>query len=202
LGWGGRTSPALAKDAAEYVGVDYSPAMVEACKEKFPQWRYVVMDAADLSAFDDNYFDLVVFSFNGLGNLYPDEQRRKCLRECRRVLKPNGLFIFSLHHARSLFLRPPRISGISELRALMGSLRQSLKRSFSRIWRPFYWSQNGYFNSGAHGGMLIYLATPKVVHDQLDAMGYEVLNTVGDDYPARNFSCITRWYYYAARARK
>lgn len=199
---GGRTSPALAETAAEYIGVDYSQAMVEVCKAKFPQWHYVVMDASDLTAFGDNYFDLVVFSFNGLGNLHPFEKRHKCLRECARVLKPNGIFIFSQHHARSLFFRPPIPARIVELRPFLGSLWQSMKRFFTRVWRPFFWTQSGYFYSGTHGGMLIYLATPKRVHNQLHSLGFEVLDTLGDDYPARNFSCMTRWYYYAARIRK
>lgn len=55
------------------------------------------MDARDMSAFDDNTFSLVMFSFNGI-DAVDYEGRRKILREVARVLKPGGLALFSTHN--------------------------------------------------------------------------------------------------------
>src|SRR5580704_5064508 len=61
---GGRTTAYLAARAAHYIGLDYSEAMIKACQTKFPHLEFRVADAADLSAFPDESFDVVVFSFN------------------------------------------------------------------------------------------------------------------------------------------
>jgi len=51
-----------------------------------------VVDAQDLSCFDDDAMDLI-YSSNMLEHL-PDVDR--CLRECRRVVKPGGLIVHSV----------------------------------------------------------------------------------------------------------
>jgi ubiquinone/menaquinone biosynthesis C-methylase UbiE len=58
------------------------------------------MDARDLSAFKDQSFDFVNFSFNGIDyvNL---ENREQALNEITRVLKPGGIFFFSTHNKSS-----------------------------------------------------------------------------------------------------
>lgn len=90
---GGRTTPYLSKLASFYVGIDYSEEMVQVCRGKYPSLQFEVADAADLSRFADETFDAIVFSFNGIDYLAPDDKRHDCLRECHRVLKPGGVFI-------------------------------------------------------------------------------------------------------------
>ena len=68
----GRTTPKLSELADSYVGLDYSPAMIDVCRRKYPQQAFVVADAADLSQFESSSFDVVVFSFNGIDCL-PDD---------------------------------------------------------------------------------------------------------------------------------
>ena len=94
---GGRTAKYLAPVSREYVGSDYSPAMVEAGRRNYPHLRFEVVDAVDLSRFANESFDVVLFSFNGLGNIGTHQERITCHREVHRVLKPGGLWIFSLH---------------------------------------------------------------------------------------------------------
>ena len=100
---GGRTTPYLSQKASRYVGIDYSEEMVRLCRDKFPRTEFLVADASDLSAFSDGSFDAIVFSFNGLDYLFPEEQRWKCLRECWRVLRAGGVFVFSSHNPRVCF---------------------------------------------------------------------------------------------------
>jgi SAM-dependent methyltransferase len=105
---GGRTSQYLAGTAARYVGIDYAPEMVRICREKYPQREYMEISATDLSPFQSESFDIVVLSYNMLDDLIPDESRRRCLQECRRVLRGNGFLIFSLHNPRAILVRPER----------------------------------------------------------------------------------------------
>ena len=84
---GGRTTSYLSRVASRYVGVDYSEAMIRACRRKFPNLNFLLADASDLSAFEDASFDAVVFSYNGLDCVVPDQKRHRCLRECWRVLE-------------------------------------------------------------------------------------------------------------------
>ena len=49
---GGRTTRYLAALASHYVGIDYAPAMISACREKFPDLEFCVGHADDLKEFD------------------------------------------------------------------------------------------------------------------------------------------------------
>jgi|AGTN01.2.fsa_nt_gi Methylase involved in ubiquinone/menaquinone biosynthesis len=93
---GGRTTHYFSDLVDEYIGIDYSSGMVEACKKKFDK-RMEVCDVRDLGRFEDSYFDFVMFSFNGLDTL-SHEDRLKSLKEIRRVLKDNGFLFFSSHN--------------------------------------------------------------------------------------------------------
>lgn len=94
---GGRTTPYLADLAIEYIGVDYSPTMIERCRRRFPGVRFELGDARDLSRFANASFDLVLFSFNGI-DAVGHQDRLTILREVRRTLGSHGLFVFSSHN--------------------------------------------------------------------------------------------------------
>ncbi len=67
---GGRTTKYFFPLVKEYIGIDYSAAMITACQERFineeQKVKLKVGDARDLSQFEDNYFDFILFSFNGI----------------------------------------------------------------------------------------------------------------------------------------
>ncbi len=94
---GGRTTAILREISTDYVGIDYTPEMVELCRSNHPWARIEHGDARDLSAFPDGSKFLVVFSFNGI-DAVDYEDRMKILREVHRVLQPGGLFIVSAHN--------------------------------------------------------------------------------------------------------
>lgn len=85
----------------EYVGVDYSENMIRACRLKFKnsskKISFRVADAKDLSFFGDNYFDLSLFSFNGIDYMGHDD-RLRTLCEIYRITKNGGYFCFSTHN--------------------------------------------------------------------------------------------------------
>lgn len=98
---GGRTTPYFQPLVREYIGVDYSPAMIDICAQRFPggipNGGFTWGDARDLRQFAPASFDFVLFSFNGIDCANP-EDREVVLREIRRVLKEDALFCFSSHN--------------------------------------------------------------------------------------------------------
>lgn len=102
---GGRTTKYFAPIVAEYVGIDYSPGMIAACKQRFLSFPKTVSlevgDARDLSKFKDNYFDFILFSFNGI-DYVEHQDRLLILKEIQRLGKPGGYFCFSTHNLEAI----------------------------------------------------------------------------------------------------
>jgi SAM-dependent methyltransferase len=219
---GGRTTPHLSRLASRYVGVDYAPEMVAACRRKFPQLEFLVADATNLAMLADQTFDSVVMAFNGIDYLVPNESRRRCLEEICRVLKKDGLLIFSSHNPRAVFFRPAwnrekiealahRIAGAREwLRkparvllvgvrsavALVRAAAESVLRFFRRVPRHAFWSGDGYMVDPVHGGLLTHYAVPGRVVAELEEQGLRLVRFTGDDFPRRSGLYVTDWYYY------
>lgn len=97
---GGRTVNALRAVSEDYLGVDYSQAMVDSCRRAYPGVRFEHADAREMSRFADGSFYLAVFSCNGIG-MVGHADRLAILREIRRVLVPGGAFLFSTHNLAS-----------------------------------------------------------------------------------------------------
>jgi SAM-dependent methyltransferase len=109
---GGRTTGYFAPRVHQYIGIDYAPAMVQACQQRYPQFSFVNGDASCLTMFEDSMFDLVLFSYNGIDYM-SKSNRDATLEELRRVLRPGGYLAFSSHNtgflpilAKSFRVRP------------------------------------------------------------------------------------------------
>jgi ubiquinone/menaquinone biosynthesis C-methylase UbiE len=98
---GGRTTLHFEPRVNEYVGSDYAENMVEASKKRFPnagpRTRFEIVDATDMNGVPDACFDFILFSFNGIDCVAP-EDRDKVFLEVRRAGKPGGYFAFSTHN--------------------------------------------------------------------------------------------------------
>ena len=90
----GRTVTPLRELSEDYVGVDYTAEMVAHCRRQYPGVRFAHLDARALVDFPDNSFDLAFFSCNGI-SMVDHRGRSAILSEVRRVLAPDGIFIFS-----------------------------------------------------------------------------------------------------------
>ncbi len=100
----GRTTAFLLDISPNYTGLDFVPELIERAREKYPEANLVVGDATDLRQFENESFDFVLFSYNGLGCIsHPG--RLKVLREVHRVLRPGGRFMFSAHNRDYKYFR-------------------------------------------------------------------------------------------------
>jgi SAM-dependent methyltransferase len=90
----GRTVPLLTSLSSDYRALDYSPAMVEATRAKYPRVRVQIGDARDLTGYPEHHFGLVNFAFNGI-DAVSHVDRARVFRAVRRALAPKGIFIFS-----------------------------------------------------------------------------------------------------------
>jgi SAM-dependent methyltransferase len=219
---GGRTTPWLADRATCYLGVDNSPAMVEACRKKFPANEFMVADAADLSALKAKAFDAVIFAFNGIDFVLPEAARRRCFQEISRVLKPGGALIFSSHNARAILVRPSwnreRLRRIADdsafgsgalksaLLAILTVLRAivaygqagwgTLQRIARRVPTPVFWRGDGELLDSAHGGLFTHYSVPKTIMAEVSAAHLRPEKILANDYPNASRSLVTDWYYY------
>ncbi|MCK4589171.1 MAG: class I SAM-dependent methyltransferase [Nanoarchaeota archaeon] len=102
---GGRTTYHFANLVKEYVGIDYSKNMVKECIKKFPNYSnktsFKVCDARSMRIFNNDYFDFILFSFNGIDYM-SHQDRLKTLEEIKRLCKKNGFFCFSTHNLQSI----------------------------------------------------------------------------------------------------
>lgn len=201
---GGRTAVHFAPRVREYLGVDYSSAMIAGCRRRFPDpppgMRFAVADARGLSLCADGGFDVILFSYNGLDYIGA-EDRERALRELRRVAAPGAWIAFSSHNLMSLGTPRPAPAGAGRLRAILrgwalrwlnGDLR-SLRRGDHAIVH----------DDGCRFRLRTFYVRPSHQAAALAASGLVDVEVFGMDGrglpPAALDACADEWLYYLAR---
>jgi SAM-dependent methyltransferase len=211
---GGRTVPLLRRISRDYTGIDYTGALVDACREKYPDARVLHGDARDLSRFDDGSFDLVVFSFNGI-DAVNHEDRLTILREIRRVLCPGGSFLFSAHNRRGpthgerhifsvYYTRNPFKLAVRVARAVARAPRAFL--NYRRNSKLAY-TGDGYSltNAAAHAhGIVVHYTSLDAELRELEGAGFRPGPLVFDNVTGRRLALDgdttgVSWFHFVVR---
>lgn len=209
---GGRTTDDLLQVSSDYVGVDYSPAMVERCRARFPGVRFEAADVRDLSGLGYGRFALVMFSYNGISSLN-HEDRLRALSEMRKLLAPDGLCVFSAHNRNAPKIGAWSLKHIprpgSWLKQPLASLKQIVKYPLgirnALLNRKHARNEADYaivHDEAGFYGLMSYVITVDEQLGQLRGVGLEPIEAVGldgrvlrpDEYGTRD-----TWVYYVAR---
>jgi SAM-dependent methyltransferase len=101
----GRVLGYLVALGGEVQGIDLSPAMVDYCRQAYPQADVRVGDVAALAQTLPGPFDAIVAASNLL-DVFDDARRQSVLADLGRLLTPGGVLIFSSHNLAELERRP------------------------------------------------------------------------------------------------
>jgi SAM-dependent methyltransferase len=150
--------PVLAERAKRVVGIDASPAIVEAARRRYPGLEAVHADVRDLP-FEDEELEAVV-SNSTLDHFDSPVEIEVSLRELARALQPEGLLILTLDN--------PINPAVALTKALP---RARLNRMWSRVGE-----------SSARRGLVPYYvgATlgPRALQAALECSGFEPLELI------------------------
>ncbi len=208
----GRTTHHFAKYVKEYVGIDYSPLMIEKCEKIFRtkpnHIKFKVSDAVDLPDFPDNHFDFVLFSFNGIDYL-SKEERQLAFTNILRVGKNGGYFCFSTHNILS-------VKNLFNLKQQFTSAPKQLIRNI-KTWirlkllypKPAELYQNRdyvIFNDGSlNFSLLTYYTNPLLQKEELlkNYKDIKIFDSNGNIIDENNLDKVNdNWIYFLCKFNK
>ncbi|MBU2986876.1 methyltransferase domain-containing protein [Saccharophagus degradans] len=207
---GGRTTLHLAGRCMAYTGVDINQNMILACEQRFRNWpcnlTFSIADARTLETLEDNSFDLVLFSFNGID--YVNHQDRiRAFASIYRVLRPGGYFVFSSHNTNcipSLLSLRTHLSRnpINTARGLLQWFKLNFIHNKRTTLKQASKSAKIMLNDGAFNfGLQTYYVSVQEQIRQLDGM-FSVKNiyslTTGKPFTSRESAeaSTDSWLYY------
>ncbi len=194
---GGRTTVHFAPLVKKYIGIDFSSSMIEACQgrfsESFPHATFQQGDARDLSDFEDNSIDFVLFSYNGIDYVNHID-RLKVLKEIYRVLKPKGIFCFSSHNILSVGYQP-KAEGLKNqlIQTTFSLILRFLNGDFSKIRTKEYMVLR---DSGEFFQLETYYINPDYQQKQLKEVGFTAISSYG--LHQKEIEKNDTWVYFLA----
>ena len=156
----GRTTLMLHEMGLSVRGVDRSEVLIDIAKRRFP---YLDLQTGSYDEIHetDSSFSHVLISFNGIDYAFPVSQRVQALKECVRVLKPGGTFIFSSHNLKSMHWYSPYYRD---------RLPWKLRSTLTAFKKWAYILEDGVY---------AFYASPEFVLDQTEALGLELMEMRG-----------------------
>ncbi len=101
----GRILLPLARSGYKVSGLDYSPGMLEVCREKLEGELAEVRERLDLYQGDmrdleqtvgNQRFEVIILGFNSFRLLLSRQDQLACLKSTRQILKPGGTFVIAV----------------------------------------------------------------------------------------------------------
>ncbi len=204
----GRTTAFFAPLVYEYTGIDYGENFINVCKKRFsehPGYRFLNCDVTDMGVFNDNYFDLAFFSYNGLDSV-SHSQRISAYKEIKRVLKQSGCFIFSAHNLNSI----NKLYKIKDGASFIGTIKSIAKTliliALNGFPKRFATLPHSHIVDGTHRFKLsLYYIRPHEQVKQLTEAGFTNIEVIsmhtGEVIPENEYQQNSDpWVYYLCRA--
>ncbi len=203
---GGRTTKHLLDLSSDYVGIDYVPELVAKANDRFPNAKLGVGDARDLRAFSDESFDFVLFSFNGLDALSPND-RLLVLAEVYRVLRPHGVFMFSSHNRDyKYFNRLPwrrKFQFDQEFLRFFAYCMYHLPNHWRMRRHQIFTDEYAVVNDSDHRfSLLLYYISRDSQVRQLESAGFDRCQAYDSAGRRTRGDRSSHWLYYVARKKK
>jgi ubiquinone/menaquinone biosynthesis C-methylase UbiE len=205
----GRTTVHLRNLCKDYTGLDYSFDMIDECKKRFEDVHFIHGDVRDMSMFQDSMFDFVLFSYNGLDSVC-HEDRMRGLREIHRVLRQDGLFVFSSHNRNHRnAISSPRMAIAVAPGVLFRNLIDFVRSTYNYLRnrkRQQFKGEYSIINDRAHNyAMLTYYIDKRAQISQLKETGFETIDmydTYGNMLNSDSDDKDSAWIYYVTRKIK
>lgn len=192
LGCGtGRVSCNIYDKVAYLKGIDFSQAMVDGFKKKLPEVPVERCSMLDLHE-PENYYDAVLIPYNSLDCIVPKSDRMKVLRNVHRILKKDGILIFSSQNNKSAlgnFIFFPRPANYI----------LEIKRLFAGVW----FADEAYSPSPLFGEEIpLYRGTPSKIISDVKSVGFAFIEMRGGKFGFENpffNKYFEVWIYYGFR---
>ncbi len=143
---------------------DFSANMVEAASSLFEKYgdsaTAKVCDATKI-CFPASSFDVVVFGFNGLMQIPKQKKRRRALSEIFRVLKDDGIFIFTTHER--------------DIKENADYWERERKQWKFGCQNPVLDEFGDIYYKGAHGNIFIHSPIETEIFEALSDVGFELV---------------------------
>ena len=207
----GRTVPYLSAHTANYTGIDYSENMLKQCRAKYRNARLLLCDARDMVTFADEAFDTVFSCFNVIDDA-DHEDRNRILKEVRRVLKRNGVFVFSTHNLDSNRRSAYEFRGFVPAQNPIELIKENgvrVKRYFTGILNHLRNRRNevqeksySIVNDSSHNFRLMtYYIKKEHQINQLEDVGFSQVEMVAENgaFLSLEQDCHDGWIYYICR---
>jgi len=88
----GELESKLSRTGIRFTGVDIAPGMIRAAKQKYPQGKFIVGDAAKVRLGEK--YDMVLLLFDSANHMRSLSHLTQVFQNARRHLKPGGYFMF------------------------------------------------------------------------------------------------------------
>lgn len=183
----------LAEHGANVVSIDIVSKHIERLREiiseKHLPIKAEIGDAVNLSHFPDESFDITL-CMGPLYHLTSDEQHIRCINECVRVTKPNGILAFSYISPYSVF--PCVIRG--DINRISYDLVDGIttRKVINASDECCFWTDNYYYD-------------PDDIENRLQSLGVSVIDHLATDGQSIAFQSVINsmddkqfqtWMYY------
>ncbi|MCH5166993.1 MAG: class I SAM-dependent methyltransferase [Erysipelotrichales bacterium] len=156
-------------DKENLVGLDLSKESINIARESYPEVEFVVGDMSILP-FEDSTFDFVYSSLAIHYSATPDT----VYKEVYRVLKKDGLFLFSLVHPIRWASAHKEIDG--KMYRIIGCSRDDNESEVFGSYNTFKEHSHNFFSWGLKENLSFYVVSPSFHFKLLRKANFEVLD--------------------------